>query len=204
MLYLAMGERRELKMNRVADFKSMAEATAEDYAIIASYDKEHIAGVPGRVLRTMENMDDHTLGFPVTRLIHSLQTATFAEAGGESEEMVVAALIHDIGDDLAPENHGNFAADILRPYVSERTHWIVAHHDIFQGIYFFQHFGRDPNERERYRGHPHFEACANFCERYDQMAFDAGFTPKPLEAFKPLVNRVLSRQPYSTQPRAPK
>jgi predicted HD phosphohydrolase len=191
-------------MDRVTNFKTMAEATAEDYAIIASYDKEHIAGVPGRVLQVMETMSDHTLGFPVTRLIHSLQTATFADAAGEDEEMVVAALLHDIGDDLAPENHGNFAADILRPYVTEKTHWIVAHHDIFQGVFFFQHYGRNPNERERYRGHPHFDACASFCERYDQVAFDASFEPKPLAAFKPLVHRVLSRAPYSVQPRPSK
>ena len=95
----------------------------------------------------------------------------------------------------------SFAAEILRPYVSERTHWIVAHHDIFQGIYFFQYYGRDPNERERYRSHPHFQACADFCSRYDQTAFDASFVPQPLAAFSPLVHQVLSRAPYSIWPR---
>jgi predicted HD phosphohydrolase len=191
-------------MDRQTNFKSMAEATAEDYAIIKQYDDRHIAGVPERVLRTLSSMDDHTLGFPVNRLVHSLQSATFAQEAGEDEEMIVAALLHDIGDDLAPENHGNFAAAILRPYVTERTHWVVAHHDIFQGVYFFQHYGRDPNERERYRGHPHFEACADFCARFDQNAFDASFTPKPLEAFVPLVRRVLRRKPYSVSPRPSK
>jgi predicted HD phosphohydrolase len=115
--------------------------------------------------------------------------------------MVVAALLHDIGDDLAPENHGNLAADILRPYVTERTRWIVAHHDLFQGIYFFQHYGRDPNERERYRGHPHFEACVDFCTRYDQAAFDPDFRHMPLEAFKAMVHRVLGRAPYTVSQR---
>jgi predicted HD phosphohydrolase len=112
-----------------AHYEGNAEATAYDNAVIASYDREHIAGVSVRVLRTMENMDDHALGLPVDRLVHSLQTAIFALAAGEGEEMVVAALLHDIVDDLAPENHGNFAADILCTYVAERTHWIVAHHD---------------------------------------------------------------------------
>jgi predicted HD phosphohydrolase len=193
-----------MSMDRQANFKTMAEATAEDYALIASYDQQHVAGVADRVLRTLSGMDDHTLGFPVNRLVHSLQTATFAQDAGEDEETVVAALLHDIGDDLAPENHGNFAAAILRPYVTERTHWVVAHHDIFQGIYFFQYFGRDPNERERYRGHPHFEACAEFCARYDQTAFDASFTPRPLSAFEPMVQRVLNRAPYSVTPRPAK
>ena len=191
-------------MDYKANFKSMAEATAADYAIIASYDERNIAGVPDRVLATFETMEGHSFGFPVNRLTHSLQTATFAREAGESDEIVVAALLHDIGDDLAPENHGNFAADILRPYVSERTHWIVAHHDVFQGIYFFQYFGRDPNEREHYRGHPHFEACADFCSRYDQGAFDASFVPQPLTAFAPLVRQVLSRTPYSVWPRSHK
>lgn len=191
-------------MERRATFKSMAEATPEEFALIASFDHAHIAGVPERVLRVMEQMGDHSLGFPVDRLTHSLQTATYAEDAGEDEEVVVAALIHDIGDDLAPENHGNFAADILRPYVTARTHWMVAHHDIFQGFYFAQHYGRDPNERERFRGHPYFEACADFCDRFDQRAFDASFTPRPLEHFRPVVHRVLGRVPYSVAPRAPK
>jgi predicted HD phosphohydrolase len=191
-------------MDRQANFKIMADATAEDYALIAGYDKQHVAGVSERVLVTLAKMDDHAFGFPVNRLVHSLQTATFAQEAGEDEEMVVAALIHDIGDDLAPENHGNFAAAVLRPYVTDRTHWVVAHHDIFQGIYFFQHYGRDPNERERYRGHPYFQACADFCARYDQTAFDASFTPKPLEAFAPIVHRILGRSPYSVWPRPPK
>ncbi len=190
-------------MARQASFKNMAEATAEDFAIIAGYDRKHIAGVPDRVLRTLESMAGQTFGFPVSRLVHSLQTATRAHLAGESEEMVVASLLHDIGDDLAPENHGNFAADILRPYVTERTRWIVAHHDLFQGIYFFQYYGRDPNERERYRGHPYFEACVEFCARYDQAAFDPDFQHMPLEAFKPAVHRVLGRVPYSVSMRAP-
>jgi predicted HD phosphohydrolase len=190
-------------MDRQASFKTMAEATAEDFAIIAGYDREHIAGVPDRVLRTLGSMAGQTFGFPVNRLVHSLQTATRAHVAGESEEMVVAALLHDIGDDLAPENHGNFAADILRPYVTERTRWIVAHHDLFQGIYFFQYYGRDPNERERYRGHPYFEACVEFCARYDQAAFDPDFQHMPLEAFKPAVYRVLGRVPYTVSMRAP-
>jgi predicted HD phosphohydrolase len=191
-------------MDRRANFKTMRDATAEDYALISSYDREHVAGVPERVLGSLAKMADHAFGFPVNRLAHSLLTATFAEDAGEDEEMVVAALIHDIGDDLAPENHGSFAAAILRPYVTDRTHWVVAHHDIFQGIYFFQHYGRDPNERERYRGHPYFQACADFCERYDQTAFDASLTPRPLEAFAPVVHRVLGRPPYSMWPRPAK
>jgi predicted HD phosphohydrolase len=189
-------------MQRQANFRSMAEATAEDFAIIAKHDRQHVAGVPARVLKVIESMDGHTFGFPVNRLIHSLQTATRAHVAGESEEMVVAALLHDIGDDLAPENHGSFAADILRPYVTERTRWVVAHHDIFQGVYFFHHHGRDRNERERYRGHPHFDACADFCARYDQAAFDPSFQHMPLKAFKPAVHRVLSRIPYSISQRA--
>ena len=55
--------------------------------------------------------------------------------------MVVATLLHDIGDDLAPMNHSQYAASILRPYVSEKTYWIIKHHGLFQTYYSAHHLG---------------------------------------------------------------
>jgi predicted HD phosphohydrolase len=129
-------------------------------------------------------------GFAVDRLEHSLQTATRAHRAGHDEEYVVCALIHDIGDILLPSNHAELAAVILRPYVSERNHWMLEHHGIFQGYYFFHYLGLDRDMREQFRGHPDFEYTAQFCHLYDQNSFEPGYDTMPLDAFEPMLRRV--------------
>ena len=107
----------------------------------------------------------------------------------------MVALLHDIGDILAPHNHSQFAASVLRPYVSEENHWLVLHHGIFQGYYFFHHLGQDRDARDRFRGHPCFEMTADFCERWDQVSFDPDYDSAPLETFEPMVRRLFARSP---------
>jgi predicted HD phosphohydrolase len=131
-------------------------------------------------------------GFPVNRLEHCLQTATRAYQDGQDEEYVVCALLHDIGDILAPATHADLAATILKPYVSPENHWMVEKHGIFQGYYFFHHIGLDRNMRDQFRGHQWFERTAEFCEKYDQPSFDPEFDSMSLEDFAPMVCRVLS------------
>jgi predicted HD phosphohydrolase len=113
------------------------------------------------------------------------------------EEYVVCALLHDIGDTLGVYNHPDIAAAILRPFVSEANHWMVANHGIFQGYYFFHHLGLDRNMRDQYRGHPHFEYCAQFCHLFDQPAFDGAYDTMPLDAFMPMMQRVLDKPKQS-------
>jgi predicted HD phosphohydrolase len=103
---------------------------------------------------------------------------------------VVCALIHDIGDILMPANHAELGATILAPYVSEANHWMMDKHGIFQGYYFFHYLGGDRDMREQFRGHPHFEYCAQFCHLYDQNSFDPAYESMPLEAFTPMLQRV--------------
>jgi len=176
-----------------ARFRAMTEGTAEDWAIIAAHARPFCAGLAGRVIDHLRLLNGDFGGFPVDRLTHSLQTATRAFRAGESEAYVVMALLHDIGDTLGSYNHPDIAAAILKPFVPEGLHWIVAHHGIFQGYYFFEHLGLDRNMREAFRGHPHFEACAAFCEKYDQAAFDPDYDTMPLAAFVPMVERVFAR-----------
>ena len=136
-------------------------------------------------------------GYQVSRLEHSLQSATRALHAGESEEMIVAALLHDIGDELAPMNHSEYAASILKPYVSEKTHWIVEKHGEFQAYYYAHHLGGNRNKRDKYKGHKYFDACVNFCEKYDQCSFDPDYESYPLEKFEPMVRNIFARKPYS-------
>ncbi len=175
-----------------ATYRRMSESTKEDWQIIGGHQADFNKDLPNRVLEHLRLLTGDYGGFPVSRLEHSVQTATMVHKAGKDEEYVVCALLHDIGDTLASYNHGDIAAAILKPFVSEENHWIIEHHPIFQGVYFFEHLGLDPNMREQYRGHPHFEACADFC-KFDQAAFDSNYESMPLEAFEPMVQRVFSK-----------
>ena len=183
-------------MDRVS-FTRMDQGTAEDYALIARLEEEHKQAndLADSVLGLLTSMKGPTFGFRIDRYDHSLQTATRALKDEADEDMVVAALLHDIGDVYAPDNHSEFAAAVLRPYVSEEAYWVVKHHGLFQGYYFYHFLGRDRDAREQFRGHPHFQACVDFCERWDQRAFDPDYDTLPLEAFEPAVRRVFARTP---------
>lgn len=175
------------------EFKTFADSTAGDWAIISGHAKDFNKGLAKRVIDHLRLLDGDFGGFPVDRLEHSLQTATRAMRDGRDEEYLVCALLHDIGDTLGSYNHPDIAAAILKPFVSEQNHWMVQHHGIFQGYYFFHHLGLDRDMREQFRGHPHFEYTAQFCHLYDQAAFDGDYDSAPLETFIPMVERVFSK-----------
>ena len=176
-----------------ATFRSMAESTPADWQAIGSHFGPFAGGLADRVLTHLRLLDGDYGGFPIDRLQHSLQTATRAHRGGEDEPYVVMALLHDIGDTLGSYNHPDIAAAILRPFVSEKLHWMCERHGIFQGYYFFHYLGMDRDMRDGLRGHEHYEDTARFCEQYDQTSFDASYDSAPLEFFEPMVRRLFSR-----------
>jgi predicted HD phosphohydrolase len=149
--------------------------------------------LPGRLIAHLELLRGDYCGFPVDRLEHCLQTATRAHQAGRDEEYVACALLHDVGDTLGSYNHADLAAVIVQPFVSEENHWIVQHHGIFQGYYFFHFLGFDRNGREKFRGHPHFERTEEFCRVFDQVAFDPDFKSMPLDAFEPMLWKLFSQ-----------
>lgn len=173
-------------------FRSMKESTAADWRHIAGALAPYAANLPSRILDHLRLLESDSGGFPIDRLQHSLQTATLAHRDGRDEEYVVMALLHDIGDTLGIYNHADIAAAILKPFLSEENLWIVEHHNIFQGYYFFHHVGLDRNMRDQYRGHHWFQATADFVEKYDQAAFDPHYDTAPLSFFEPMVQRVMA------------
>jgi len=181
---------------QTVSFRQMKDGTKADYEFLAQLEAQYIEGLPERVLEALRALDDTLGGYQVTRLDHSLQTATRAEDDGADEEMVLGALLHDLGDDLAPENHSQYAAAIVRPYVRPEVAWVVEHHGLFQKAYYAHHFGEDPNARDVYRDHPYYESCVRFCERWDQAAFDPDYPTRPLSHFEPLVRRLLARRAF--------
>ncbi|HXA38751.1 MAG TPA: HD domain-containing protein [Phenylobacterium sp.] len=175
-----------------AKFHTMTEGTAEDWAAIGRAAAPHRGELADRLLAHLKLLDNDHGGFAVDRLEHSLQTATRAHRDGRDEEYVVCALMHDIGDILMPANHAELGATILKPYVSDANHWMMDKHGVFQGYYFFHYIGLDRDMREQFRGHPHFEYCAQFCHLYDQNSFDPAYDSMPLEAFEPMLRRVVA------------
>jgi len=183
-------------MKRIVSFRQMQDGTKEDYVLLDESERRYALGLADRVLESLRRLDHSLEGYPVSRLGHSLQAATRALRDRADEELVVAALLHDIGDELAPYNHAEVAAGILRPYVREEVTWIVAHHGLFQNYYYVHHFGGDRNARERLRGHPAYEACVHFCAAWNQSSFDPDYASEPLATFEPMVRRIFARAPH--------
>ncbi len=177
-----------------ASFSAMEHGTAEDWAMIAAGKKLYSEDLPNRLIAHLELLKGKHWGFPIDRFTHCLQSATLAHRAEMDEEYVVCALFHDVGYSIGPWSHADVATAILKPYVSKRNIWMIAYHQLFEGYYFFDHFGGDRNAREKYRGHPCFEQTAHFCEAFDQCAFDSNFDTMPLEAFVPAIKRIFSKR----------
>ena len=184
-------------MERVK-FTQMKYGSKEDYLLLEKHEKKYIEGTGDRLIKFMNSLNATLEGYQVSRLEHSLQTATRALNDKAEDEMIVAALLHDIGDELAPLNHSEYAAAVLKPYVSEKTHWIVEKHGEFQMYYYAHHLGGNKNQREKYKGHKYYQDTVNFCENWDQKSFDPNFKSLNLRSFEPLVKKIFSRKPYSS------
>ena len=183
-------------MSKVS-FKEMKKGTKEDYLLLDKHEQKFVKGTADRILNFMSTLTETLEGYQVSRLEHSLQTATRALKDGASDEMIVAALLHDIGDELAPLNHSEYAAAVLKPYVSEKTRWIVEKHGEFQMYYYVHHLGGNRNQREKYKGHKYYQDTINFCENWDQKSFDPNFKSLTLKEFEPFIKKIFSRKPYS-------
>jgi hypothetical protein len=112
---------------------------------------------------------------------------------GADEELIVCALLHDVGETLGPLNHGQVGAALLRPFVSEQNHWVLVHHAIFQTYFCARHLGLDPTARDRYKESPRYQACVDVTTNWDEVSFDPKYRSEPLSTFEPMVRRVLVR-----------
>ena len=178
------------------NFTEMKHGSKEDYELLEKYEHNFERETADRLLKYLASQTTTLEGYQITRLEHSLQAATRAFRNNESEEMVVATLLHDIGDELAPMNHSQYAASIIRPYVSEKTYWIINHHGLFQTFYSAHHLGGDRNARDKFKDHKYYQATVDFCEKYDQSSFDPDYKSMTLKDFEPMVKRIFSRKPF--------
>jgi len=177
---------------KTVNFTRMEDGTREEYEFLDSLETDYIAGLPERIMGALRRLENSLSGYRINRLEHSLQGATRAQRAGESDEMIVAVLLHDIGDDLAPCSHSEMAAAILRPFVSEKLYWVVKHHGIFQMYYYAHHCGGDRNAREMFKDHAWYQDAIDFCQNYDQNCFDPDYATESIEFFAPVLRRVLT------------
>ena len=177
-------------------FVEMKDGDKEDYDLLAKFEDKYIEGTADRVIRILKSLDSSLGGYQISRLEHSLQAATRALRDNADEEMVVASLLHDIGDEIAPLNHAEISAAVLRPFVSEKTHWIVQQHGLFQAYYYNHHYGKDRNLRDKFIGHQFFQDTIDFCEKWDQSSFDPNYKSMSLKDFEPMVRKIFSRKPF--------
>ena len=187
--------RRPISMKQVK-FVQMKDGDKEDYEFLIKHEVEHTKGTADRLIKALVELDEGLSGYKITRLGHSLQSATRAWHDGADIDWIVSALLHDIGDIYAPYNHDEYAASILRPFVREQCSWVVEKHGIFQMIYYGEHVGSNPHKRDKYIENIYFKDCSDFCEFWDQKSFDPDYDTKPIGFFIPLVREIFSRKPY--------
>ena len=178
-------------------FTQMQDGSAADYDLIDKHDLETARRLPDRILAQLRLMAEDQGAYQIDRLQHVLQTATRAERDGADQDWIIAALLHDIGDGLAPFCHGDYAAEILRPFIRDDVCWVVRHHPIFQQHYFANRPDSEREARQRFCGHAHYQLAIDFCQNWDQCSFDPGYETLSLEHFEPMLRRVFAREPFN-------
>ena len=178
-------------------FTQMKDGTRKEYESLARLEKPFLKLTADRVLSELRRAGEVTLeGYKISRLDHGLQSGTRAYRDGADIDWVVGAVLHDIGDGLAPQNHDRMSAEVIRPFVRWDVAWTVEHHGIFQMVYYAHHYGWDQNARDQFKDHPVYQSCAEFCERWDQSSFDPEYDTLSLDFFEPMVREVFGRKAY--------
>ncbi|MGA9769839.1 MAG: HD domain-containing protein [Blastocatellia bacterium] len=173
-------------------FTRMDQGKAEDWMQIGQAVAQRQSTMPNIIKAMLAQLQEQVDGFAVNQLEHGLQTATRAERDGASEEMIVAALCHDIGKAISVENHPAISAEILKPYVSRETYEIIRTHQDFQGRHYYALIGKDPEARRLYADEPWFEMARRFTDEWDQAAFDPEYDTLPLAHFEPMIERLFA------------
>jgi len=179
-----------------ATFTSMDVSTKDEWMVIGAETAKNQPRVAEGILEMLRSLRHIEDGFVTDQLTHALQTATMAERAGADDEVVVAALCHDIGKAISVPNHPAIAAAILKAYVRPEVHFMIEAHQDFQGRHYYGHFGMNPDARDKHQGHPAYELAAKFADEWDQKAFDPNYDTLPLEHFESRVREVFAKPKF--------
>ncbi len=174
-------------------FRRMDEGQVQEWMAIGQEVAKRQARMPQIIKSMLAQLEEQMDGFNINQLQHGLQTATRAERDGATEEMIVAALCHDIGKAISIDNHPAIAAEILKPYVSRETYDIVRTHQDFQGRHYYALMGKNPNAREQYENEAWYAKAVQFTDEWDQTSFDDQYDTLPLAHFEPMIDRIFAQ-----------
>lgn len=183
---------------KIVSFTAMKSGTIDDFEIIRANDEQTARELPDRLITHLKEMANDDAAYKINRLEHVLQCATRASRDNADDDWVIAALLHDIGDVLAPFTHGQVAAEILKPFVNEEVTWVVRYHGIFQMHYNLSLTDAQRKSREEFNSHQYYQSAIDFCEKWDQCSFDPEYDTEELEFFLPVIRRVFARTPFSS------
>lgn len=186
-----------MKQSNTVGFTAMKNGSVNDFEIIAANDECTAQELPDRLVTHLKEMAKDDGAYQISRLEHVLQCATRALLDNADDDWIVAALLHDIGDVLAPYTHGQVAGEIIRPFVREEVAWVVSHHGTFQMFYNVSLSESLRNSRDKFKNNPYYQSAVDFCENWDQCSFDPEFESKSLDFFIPIIKNVFSRVPFT-------
>ncbi len=176
----------------VVSFTEMKNGTKEDFELIRENDLQTAQSLPDKIISHLQLLEEDDGAYQISRLDHCLQTATRALRDKADDDWIVAALLHDIGDVLAPFSHAEVSYEILRPFVRDEVAWTVRHHGVFQMKYNKALDDELRNKRDQFIDHPYYASALSFVEKWDQMSFDPSYDTLPLSHFEPMVRRVFN------------
>ena len=180
--------------------RSLDEYKASDWQLLERQRKQYYdEKMVDHVLRMLTcQKDDPGYIYTLNNYYHCLQTATRMLRDNCCEEDIVVGLLHDVGFITCNQTHGEFAAALLRPYISERNHWMLIRHAVFQQYHCHELDNCNRNERDKWQGHPYFNWTAEFVDKYDQQTINYDEEILPIEAFKPMLQRLFAAEPTQT------
>lgn len=143
---------------------------------------------------------------------HLLQSARLAMRRGESDNVVIACLLHDISvANLMRTDHGYWAAQLVAPYVAEEAAWAIRHHqclryfaspehDYEYPVFYREVFGEDfvvpdylVRARDEARRHRWYESAMAVVVN-DFYAFDPD-VEVAIEEFEDVIARAFRQPP---------
>lgn len=173
-------------------FTRMDQSTEQEWEHISEQHMPHIFDMPNRIMGMLKQLQTLTLGFSTDQLHHALQTATMARRAGAEDEMILISLIHDIGKVISVPNHGQIAAEMIKPYVSEDAYHVIRTHQDFQGEHYYQYMGKPQDLRKQFVNESWYAKAVEFTDEWDQAAFDPKYEVDSLESFEPLINKFFA------------
>jgi predicted HD phosphohydrolase len=178
-----------------AGFTRMQEGSLDDWKIIGAAHKEDFGKTADRFIGMLRQLENATLGFACDQLQHALMCGTLARRAGASNEHIVIALCHDIAKVINVPNHGQIAAEMMRPYISDDSYHVIYNHQAFQGEHYYQYLGAPTDLRKQWVDESWYPLAVKLVDEWDAPAFDPDFEVDSLESFVPLMREVFHDNP---------